>query len=354
MLQLIKKLVFLLLLLSCARPLPPLTDTPEEMGSWVEVLFQAGDGTKTEVPGDVSESNISRWAVFAFDDASGWFRYATSLSASGIPLKLLVGHAYTCFAIVNYPTSGTGAFLPSTVRTPADLTDKIAYLGDNGNGSLLMFGAESVLLTDEVPTTQTIHVTRLVSRIDVTRVAVDFSAKPELAAKTFTLKHIYITNAYRTTRYEADYSPSQLSSSRASWYNSGGWHRGEAAETGMDALLGKRDINTVITAGTPYTNRCTFYAFPNAIPLSDDTHQMDVWEKRCTRIVLEATLDGETLYYQVNVPEMARNHIYSASDIVILGRGSRDPEIIDIPDDDSLVITVTWQDGWDNEDDVEI
>ena len=355
MLQSIKKILLVGLMVSCARPLPPVSEEPEEKGTWVEVLFRAGgEATKDSVSGSGAENAIGRWAVFAFDRENGWFRYASSQSGSDIPLKLLVGHYYRCFAIVNYPENGTGAFLPATVRTAEDLTEKVAYLGDNGEGSLLMFGETGLLPTDTELRTKTINVTRLVSRIDVTRVAVDFSAKPQLAAKTFTLRHIYITNAYRTTRYGEDYTYMQLSHARASWYNSGGWHRGEAAEAGMDALLGKRDINAVITADAPYTVLSSFYAFPNATPASADTHQLDGWEKRCTRIVLEATLDDETFYYQVHVPEMARNHIYSARDIVILGRGSRDPEIIDMPDDDALLITVTWQDGWDQEDDVEI
>lgn len=358
MLRSFNKIFIALILVSCARPLPPVTDTPQEKGTWVDVLFRAGDDTRTKdgAPEPEWESAISRWAVFAFDRQNGWFRYASSQSGSSISLKLLVGHTYDCYAIVNYPLTGMGAFLPETVKTPGDFIEKVAYLGDNRIGSLLMFGTDAVTITDNVIKTKTIHVARLVSRIEISRIKTDFSERPHLAAKTFTLRHIYIINAYRTTRFGSDYTPAELAGARISWYNSGGWHRGEPGESSMDALLGKRDIHTVITADTPYTVPSVFYAFPNSTPRGDptDPHQMDEWEKRCTRLVIEVTMDDETFYYQINIPSMARNHIYAASEVIIRGRGSSDPEIVDTPDDDPIVITINWQDGWDDDDEIEI
>lgn len=337
----------ILVTLSCAKPLQWVNpQEPENRDDMVTVLFSAAEGGLSKVSGitDASERHIGRWAVFAFDNSSSWFRYATSDSGGDIPMNLLAAHSYSCFAIVNYSTSGTGAFLPATVSTPSDLSEKVAYLGDNAVGNLLMYGSASF-----IPMTGaqdcTIPVRRIVSRINVPGVAVDFSEKPLLAAKTFTLRHIYITNAYRTTTYGSDYTLSELSDARAAWYNSGGWHRGESGESGMDALLGQRNINAVITAGSPYTVLQSFYAFPNPVSREDDDQQLTQWTRRCTRIVLEATLGDDTVYYQIHVPEMERNYIYTADNIVIRGRGSHDPEI---PDEENLDVSVSIQDGWDD------
>ena len=341
----------LLAVISCAKPLEWADPfQPENNGDMVTVLFQARQtgGSKATGITDEGERSIGRWCVFAFDDETNWFRYATSESGGDIPMNLRAGRQYSCYAVVNYSTTGTGAFVPSTISTPAQLREKVAYLGDNAVGRLLMYGSDTI--TPAAGNQECgIAVKRIVSRINITGIGVDFSDKPYLAEKTFTLRHVYVTNAYRTSTYGEDYGAADLSSARTAWYNSGGWHRGESAETAMDKLLGQRDINAVLTADTPYTVPLSFYAFPNPVTIGDDDHQMDVWTPRCTRLVLETTLDNETLYYQINVPSMERNHVYSATDIVIRGRGSSDPEIVDI-DPSVLDLSFDMDDGWDGSD----
>ena len=343
-------LVLSFLCLSCARPLA-WTDPnqPENNGDGMTVLFSAADGSsKGGDPVGDPERSIGRWAVFAFDESNGWYRYSTSDSGEDIPMSLRAGRLYSCYAIVNYSTGGTGAFVPAQVVASAQLENKLAYLGDNAPGNLLMFGSRTVTPTEGAGDCS-VSVRRLVSRINVSGIAVDFSDKPYLAEKTFTLRHVYITNAYRTTPYGRDFSSAELSQGRAAWYNSGGWHRGENGEPAMDALLGKRHLNTVITAASPFTQTLTFYAFPNPTEVQEDQHQLDSWTRRCTRIVIEATLGSETVYYQVDVPAMERNHVYTASNIIIRGRGSSDPEIIDIGPD-SLDLSFQMDDGWDGTD----
>ncbi len=343
--------VLLLLSVSCAKPLKWVNpQEPENSGDMVTVLFSASDAADSKATGitDESERSIGRWAVFAFDDSSNWFRYATSDTGGDIAMNLRAGRQYTCYAVVNYSTSGTGAFVPSTITEPSHIKNKVAYLGDNAVGRLLMYGRKTIT---PVPGMQEcrIAVKRIVSRINLTGISVDFSAKPLLAEKTFTLRHVYVTNAYRTTLFGSDYTEAQLSDARTAWYNSGGWHRGESAEPEMDALLGQRGINTVITSDSPYLVPLSFYAFPDPVPIGNDRHQMAVWCRRCTRLIIEATLGDETMYYQINVPAMERNYVYSATDIVIRGRGSSDPEIIDI-DPNVLDLSFDINDGWDGSD----
>ena len=352
---------------SCARPLADIDlDAPTGTGPLVEVLFSASDGT--EGPASTratlilpeNEQHIARWAVFAFDRESPWFAYATSSSGAGVSLRLRAGRRYSCYAIANYPTSGAGAFNPASVRAPEDLTGKVAYLSDNTATSLLMFGTDEVTPSasaydpargDALPSEEkTIGVTRLVSRIDVSGIRVDFSGKPHLAGKAFVLRHIYVTNTYRTTRYSSDYTFSELSASRGAWYNTMGWHRGESPDGGMDALTADRGIDAPLSGSVTHATPHSFYVFPNPTPRSADNHDISEWTRRSTRVILEATLGGDTVYYQVNLPAMQRNHIYSAQNIVIRGRGSNDPELLDFdPDviDLSLVIDDDWNAGED-------
>ena len=350
-----------LAVLSCAKP--PTYDEPSVLPSGdedlVTVLFSASGGHATKLTGvtDAAETAIGRWALFAFDTETGWFRCESASGGSALPLQLRAGRTYTVYAVVNYPERGVGAFVPSSVRTPSDITETVAYLGDNAPGALLMYGSTTVTpqpvaydpeaAEEPEPERKAISDRRLVSRVDLRGLAVDLSGKPALESKTFTLRRIYVTNAYRTTRY------AELSSTRSAWYNSGGLHRGEGTEAGMDALLVDGPIGRVVTAGSPYTGSHSFYPFPNPTPASEDILTMDAWTRRCTRLVIEASIDSDIVYYAIRVPSMVRNRIYAASSVVIHGRGSNDPEVVDI---DPEVITATVEpvidDGWDGAGDV--
>ena len=350
-----QKITFILigvLFVSCAKTLPPEEPEvyPPQDQDLVTVVFSATGDRKTKVTAisDADETNIGRWAVFAFENGSGHFRAENSSSGSPLPLQLIAGREYTCYAIVNYPVTGTGAFDPSSVRNQDDLTDKIAYLGDNTQSALLMFGGTVITPVAEATESVTINVRRLVSRIDLRGLEVDFSGKPGLESKTFTLRGVYVTNAYRTTRYGNDYTYAELSPTRSAWYNTGGWHRGESPESRLDALLGDRGINTVVSALSPYTGIHSFYTFPNPTELVNDVRTIESWTRRCTRLVIEASIGDDIVYYAITAPQMIRNRIYAASNVVIRGRGSNDPEVIDI-DPEVILASVepVIDDSWD-------
>lgn len=361
-------LVAAVLALSCAKPMTYEEPSPLPAGEedLVTVLFSAsgGEGTKVTAVREAAETAIRNWALFAFDTETGWYRYeSVALGGGALPMQLRAGRTYTVYAVANYPDSGIGAFTPSAVRTPADITGAIAYLGDNGPGALLMCGSTTVTPQpaaydpeapgEVIPERRSISVRRLVSRVDLRGLGVDFSGKPTLASKTFTLRRVFITNAYRTTRYGSDYTFSELSPTRSAWYNSGGWHRGESPEAGMDALLGDGPIGVAVSSAAPYTVTHSFYPFPNPTPAGEDIRTMEAWTRRCTRLVVEAALGEDIVYYAINVPSMVRNRIYAASSVVIHGRGSNDPEVIDI---DPEVITGTVEplidDAWDGAGDI--
>lgn len=339
---------------SCAKPLPPaLPSGPAGEGPLVPVRFTPFDNdSKVTGVSYAREEKVNRWAVFVFDQESEWFAYGSS-SDEGIIVNLRAGRTYQCYSLVNYPLSGPGAIDPSSVRSADELTNKLASLSYNRTDNLVMYGSATVSPSAQpqggegevVPETTIIHVKRLVSRLDVTRVAVDFSGKPALAAKTFTLRRIYVTNAYRYARYASDYIYEELSASRSSWYNSGGWHRGETGDPDCDALLGSPALDVRIETGSPYTVTHSFYTFPNPTSKALDNRQMDLWTRRCTRIILECTMDEKTYYYPVDVPAMERNRIYTVSDIVIKGNGSLDEEELDF-DPEALEVTFSPSMDW--------
>lgn len=321
----------------------------------IPLVFRATDRPEqTKMTGidHSAESAIGNWAVCVIDNVTGVMKSASSSSASSISMSLVAGHSHTVYAAANYPS---GSFDPYSIRTAADFTEKVSYLSENALGRLIMTGSEVFTPTETVVATDgtyaaqevNVRVKRLVARIDVSGISIDFSEKPHLASRTFVLKGIYLTNLYRTTRYGNDYFFSDLSDVRSSWYNTGGWHRGESAEGGIDAMVGDIDLDTVLDEGTPYTVSHSFYAYANPTAKSDDNHDTDgAWTKRCTRIVIEVTMDDDPMYYTVDVPAMNRNYIYSLKDVVIRDLGLDDPESGEKLDDAFSASFSVFADDW--------
>ena len=113
-------------------------------------------------------------------------------------------------------------------------------------------------------------------------------------------------------------------------------------------LISRYHKSRKTVAPNPYTGSHSFYAFPNPTTEAQDIRTVGAWTRRCTRLVIEASIGDDVVYYAINVPSMGRNRIYAASNLVIHGRGSNDPEIIDIDPD---IIDVDFEpvidDSWD-------
>ncbi len=341
-LQAVSVITLALISLSCAKPLPE--HDPEEAGSQlVPVLFVPEGATKGTEGASALESRVNRWTVFAFGSDGSW-KYRTSETGGTVSLSLKAGLPYRIAAAANYPLLGPGALNPSLIRTEADLSGKTALLQDNSPGSFLLYGSQGFTPQEtapgETPALLPVTVQRLVSRVDVRKVSVDFSGASELTGKPFTLKHIFLTNVYRTSRFGSDCIPSELSAARSAWYNTMGWHRGETADASLDALLADRDIDRSIPDGGACSDVHTYYCFPNPVPSAQDTRTTDAWSVRCTRVVIAGEIDGTLYYYPIQVPDMRRNVIYSADNVLIRSRGSLDPESMD-PGPDTVVYTLS-------------
>jgi hypothetical protein len=322
----IRKLIWgLLLLISCSKP-SALPDAAVFL-SVREAVTKVTDASYER------ESAVTRWTVFVFDTGNGWYRYASSEDAAPLSFSLRAGRRYACLALVNPPLS----LNPETVASADDIRGMTARLEDESPGCLQMYG-ECLLLPSSGTQRQEILVKRLSSRLELRGVNVDFSAWPAWAGKTLQLRHIYVTNAYRTTAYGEDYA--SVSPLRSAWYNTLGWHAGESASAALDALLGERNLNAAIDADHPYTLCHTFYLYPN--PVDEDSRLTSAWTPRFTRLVLEAEVDGETYYYPADVPAMHRNQACSVSSVVIRGPGSSTPEGAALTSD---VFSVSWDGG---------
>lgn len=286
-----------------------------------------GDTRATGVSG-TDESKVGRWALLLFRDGQAApVARAVATGSARIEMALPAG-TYMAYAVANYPDGGTGAFDPGTVASVSALTGTVSYLSDNAPAGLVMFGSRQVTLSLQTPGLQEIPVLRLAAKIGVDRISIDFSAYPDLAAKTFTVKRIYATNVCSRSAFGSD--PASAEASRSLWYNTMGWMTSGSCTSPAcpQALLGDTSVGATVTASSPYERAHYFYVYPNPTPAGGDSRAA-AWSARCTRIVIEADLGGTTYYYPITVGGtggLRRNNAYVAANAVIRNVGSTDPE----------------------------
>lgn len=302
-------------------------DEPErDARGMVDISFYIGnDGASTKATGILAsnESAVNSWALLLVQSGSSTvFKAMTSEGASAISVSVPAGN-YTAYAVVNYPTAGNGAFTPSDGMSVSALTGTVSYLENNSLANLVMFGSKDVSLTSSG--SQSIPVSRLVAKLGIKKISVDFS-DPSLAGKAFVIKGIYVTNAYLTSTLGADYSAAALNAGTAYWQNRMGFQSSSA----LNPLLAETGLTIPVTAGASYTTEHYFYCYPNQVLSTADDRNMSAWSKRCTRMVIEATVGGTTCYYPITVANASkgiiRNNTYIADEVIIQKMGYADPE----------------------------
>ena len=321
----------LLILGGCHRAAPP------GPGS-VEVVFSVL-GETTRATGTDGEAAVDDWALLLYRDGR-LAEAGTSSSGSAIRKTLPAGE-YTAYAVVNPPAS----FAPAGFPDPGALAGAESALGDNAPGRLVMAGRRTVTVPVPDGSVQRIGVDRLVCKAGIRKVSVQFK-NPDVAARPFRLKGIYLTNCYGKTRYGSDWTAEDILSTASVWHNRMGFH----SEAGVDGLLAETGLDIPVTADRPHTQEHVFYYYPNPLPASLDTRS-GTWTRRRTRLVLEAQIGDRTYYYPVTLPESQRNRTYLIEEAVIRSLGSLDPErdepgALDItfstfPDDWSPTFNVT-------------
>ena len=320
-------IVSVLLLAGCDRAAAP-GPAP------VEVVFSvAGEGTR--VTGTDGEAAVDNWALLLYRDGR-LTEAGTSASGSAIRKTLPAGD-YTAYAVVNPPAG----FSPSRFPTPGALTGAESALADNAPGRLVMAGSRTVSVPVADGSTQRIGVDRLVCKAGILKVSVAFT-NPEIAARPFRLKGIYLTNCYGKSRYGSDWTVADILSDASAWHNRMGFH----AEASVDGLLAETGLDIPVTADHPHTQEHVFYFYPNPIPEALDTRS-ETWTRRRTRLVLETQIGERTYYYPITLPSSRRNRTYLIEEAIIRKLGSTDPE-----KDEPGSIDVTFSavpDGWNPE-----
>lgn len=320
----------------------------------VDVSFyvgsESGASTKVYNPSAANESKINRWALLLVKSGeSTVYKSYTSSSSAGISVTVPVG-TYTAYAVVNYPTSGTGAFTPQDGMAVSDVTGHVSYVYNNSPTNLVMFGSKSISLVKGTNSTQSIPVVRLVAKLGIKKITfnldgISFTDYPEI-------KSIYVTNTYLNSTFGSDYSVEQMAN-MANWHNRMGHETNSVIDALMYCSLNLYTEGYESESGDgydPININQYFYCYQNRVLRGADSTS-STWCKRCTRMVIEVDIDGTSYYYPITIASnskgVLRNNTYIAENVIISNYGFLDPEGESPYSPNVEVIWSTDLQGWD-------
>lgn len=290
----------------------PLQEVPGGETACVDICLA---GTRLTGVTTADETRINRWCVFLAEEG----RIVTFGTAQGngpVSGVAIREGRYTLLALANYPEG----FDPGSFRLLDEVTAHSFPLEDNAQNALLMYGERADVEITAATGTVSIPAERLCARVTVKRVTLDFSAREVLAAQSFRLQEMYLSNVYARTCLHLG---EPWSMPYTDYYNKWG------TATFTNPLV-YESLGLSLSSGQTHSTAHHFYTWPNGTPseVDDENRRNQGWTgHRCTRLVLKALLGGETRYYVVDLPGISRNCLYTIEEIILRGRGSSDPEV---------------------------
>ena len=207
----------------------------------VRFVLNGGGAGETRATAVVDETYLSEWCLYIVD-GNGNVQDAVPARQSYATRNLSEG-SYMAYAVVNCGLNEDSFDKEEEItafsRILAAETDVFS-----------MYGRISFRVPED--TICTIPVQRLVSKVEIRKIGVDFSRYPDLDEQPFTLDRMYLINV-SAEAVLAD-SPTFLS---GMWYNKRGYVSCEADELIYDA------VGIPIAADNPYTTPHYYYCYQN-------------------------------------------------------------------------------------------
>lgn len=346
----IRALLAALACLSCTKAQMTEPESVTEETPTVPVTFRIGSGeasgTKMTGVTETYENRLEHWLCFvcagdleeAVDNGIGHSSlHFLSTDGNHAVCNLPVGR-YTAFVIANensYDYYEDADFIYDGIIFDGVSFDMFSP------GSIYMTGYREFTVSADTRNVVTIHVQRIVGKIQLQRISVDFE-DASYRTREVILRNIFLTNVTIWSQY-FDFMEQSYG-----FYNKQGLR--VRADAVTDSFVCDLDIgHTLQSAGgasrTAMTTPHIFYAFENMTSADEDSRD-EVWCQRCTRLVVELLIDGTTHYYSVTIPELRRNYCYNISRMTITGPGSADPER-DVPNSVEVTFSPAY-DGWDS------
>lgn len=270
-----------------------------------------------------------------FKDLSG----SPATTSTEITINTKTGNK-TVYALLNhsrkyYTVGSAGLALATFEATLTDLSE------NDSEADLVMSGKNVVNVVDYnqqgaggSPQLVNIFVKRLVSRIQLDNVTVDFRGKSLEAAEEFTIKKIYLKNVVGKSPIGVDGNTATAASTvmpialpSDQYTVEGNWYSKMAPQSGVPSVMEDSFTQACTVAGTATVVNHVVFAFPNAT-VADNNNA--TWSPRHTRIVIQAhvkkasiSVDKDT-FYVLDLPVLVANTIYEIDNINITQLGKDD------------------------------
>lgn len=317
----------LTLMASCTKEAEPAEITAE-----LRIDINEGRLTKsTEITTEEEDKTVNSVDVFVFKESGSLDVYGHFTSSAGISLNATVG-TRSVAVVVN-----AHDFNISGITTMTALENAVSCLVAEDLRDFTMFGVNSSVPVASNGGSATVSVSRLVSRVTLANLTVDFSDTP-LAGKTITDVSTYIKNVPSAkTMDNRDCSETS--------YISGLSYAGTVEMTG----LLKDGIGNVADGASHGTDH-NFFSY-------ERSSVSDMSGAGCVRLVIRGSIDGEVYYWSVPVNTVKggykaanghygvkANHTYAYNVTIknkgVPGEGYDDPQDPDadgpFPDDQDL------------------
>lgn len=303
--------------------------TPERPGRKAEVTVSISApsmGTKVSVNDMPNDGNVKRLDVFIYKDNGVLESHGSITNATSLAISSSTG-SKEIWAIVNGPDLSSVS--EDGTSTLAQLKAISIALGDNAADGFVMTGSKNVTLEGNTPVS--IDVYRVATRVVIKKITKNFSVAAN-QAKEFKIVGIYLTNVQGAN----DLGLESFQASSGTWFN-----KMMHEDSNSHAYL-YDNVNRVVNDS--YETAHYFYGMPNDTAVADDVYAGN-WSKRLTRLVIEATLDGETMYYPITMNlGFARNKSYEFNEVIITKKGSNDPDTPVNSEDIAINVTVKdWE-----------
>lgn len=304
--------------------------------------------TKATVADEESEAKVNAIDVFVFRTVSGGSvvdGYKRIEEFQDVVVPCTKGQR-KIYAIVNSDQDLSG------VSTEAELCAIVSELKNNHSADALtnfvMMGTKDVEITSA--TTVEIAVDRLAARVWVKKITKNFSAAG-LQDSEFKIVRMYLTNVVNQINLGRDFVPD---ATEAYWYNMMQYDETAEKVSEKDKFILRTGCAGVVPGtrtepgSVDLAVENAMYAYPN--PTQSDNLEGSTgmytgpeggpWSIRPTRLVIEATLDGQLYYYPITLPSLEYNKSYEISNLVITRPGSDDPDMPVVGFDVPFQITV--------------
>lgn len=275
------------------------SEVAQTKGKPVEVTVQINGSSMTRTVGNTyaNESKVNTLQILAFNASGQLEGYKAVSKEMSVTLMASAGQK-TVWAVVNAPSL-------EKVQTLNELTGTLSGLADNATDSFVMTGSLTTELTDGAVVAITVK--RLVARVSVGKISVEFPETPAYAGKDLRLTGIYMINVANTVNFALGGEPTD-------WYN-----KLAHTDAQVDALLYDA-VGETLSNHSSHTTEHAFYPYPNPVAKSvKEIPQADrgTWSPRRSILVIEVVFDGKTGYYPIELPVIDRNKTYGIDEVKI-------------------------------------